>query len=83
MQNPNTPYMTMATVAGLGGGNFASSMAAMGPFFPKAKQGSALGINGGLGNLGVSLAQFLIPLVITFPLFGASAESRKRFLMQA
>ncbi|MEY2192002.1 MFS transporter [Neobacillus sp. BF23-41] len=74
LQNPNTPYMTMATLAalcGLGGGNFASSMAAMGPFFPKAKQGSALGINGGLGNLGVSVAQFLIPLVITFPLFGA------------
>lgn len=74
LQNPDTPYTTMAILAalcGLGGGNFASSMAAIGPFFPKAKQGSALGINGGLGNLGVSVAQFLIPLVITFPLFGA------------
>jgi MFS transporter, NNP family, nitrate/nitrite transporter len=73
LQNPDTPYMTMAILAalcGLGGGNFASSMAAIGPFFPKANQGSVLGINGGLGNLGVSVAQFLIPLVITFPLFG-------------
>jgi MFS transporter, NNP family, nitrate/nitrite transporter len=73
LKNPDTPYNTMvilAALCGLGGGNFASSMAAIGPFFPKAKQGSALGINGGLGNLGVSLAQFLIPLVITVPLFG-------------
>jgi MFS transporter, NNP family, nitrate/nitrite transporter len=74
LNNPSTPYGTMAILAalcGLGGGNFASSMAAIGPFFPKSMQGSALGINGGLGNLGVSLAQFLIPLVITFPLFGS------------
>ncbi|SEN43656.1 MFS transporter, NNP family, nitrate/nitrite transporter [Mesobacillus persicus] len=73
LQNPETPYSIMALLAalcGFGGGNFASSMAAIGPFFPKSKQGSALGINGGLGNLGVSLAQFLIPLVITIPLFG-------------
>jgi MFS transporter, NNP family, nitrate/nitrite transporter len=73
LQNPDTPYMTMAILAalcGLGGGNFASSMAAIGPFFPKVRQGSALGINGGLGNLGVSVAQFLIPLAITIPLFG-------------
>ncbi|MBM4761666.1 MFS transporter [Bacillus sp. B15-48] len=76
LQNPDTPYTTMAILAalcGFGGGNFASSMAAIGPFFPKTKQGSALGINGGLGNLGVSLSQLLIPLVITFPLFGALA----------
>lgn len=74
LKNPDTPYTTMAILAalcGLGGGNFASSMVAIGPFFPKSRQGSALGINGGFGNLGVSLAQFLIPLVITFPLFGA------------
>ncbi|WP_138420397.1 MFS transporter [Aquibacillus sediminis] len=74
LNNPNTPYTTMALLAalcGFGGGNFASSMAAIGPFFPKTKQGSALGINGGLGNLGVSLAQFLIPIVISIPLFGA------------
>jgi MFS transporter, NNP family, nitrate/nitrite transporter len=50
LQNPDTPYTTMvilAALCGLGGGNFASSIAAIGPFFPKANQGSALGINGG------------------------------------
>lgn len=76
LKNPDTPYTVMlllAALCGLGGGNFASSMAAIGPFFPKSKQGSALGINGGFGNLGVSLAQFLIPYVITIPLFGALA----------
>lgn len=56
-------------------------MAAIGPFFPKANQGSALGINGGLGNLGVSVAQFFIPFVITFPLFGAWEGSLKPFRM--
>lgn len=38
-------------------------------FFPKAKQGSALGINGGLGNLGVSVMQLVAPLVIFVPVF--------------
>jgi len=74
LTNTDTPYIVMiilAALCGLGGGNFASSMAAIGHFFPKTLQGSALGINGGLGNLGVSLAQFLIPIVIVFPIFGA------------
>ncbi|WP_232697534.1 MFS transporter [Brevibacillus daliensis] len=78
LKNPDTPYTLMAIFAalcGLGGGNFASSMAAIGPFYPKAKQGSALGINGGLGNLGVSVAQFIIPFVITIPLFGSLGGS--------
>ncbi len=38
-------------------------------FFPKARQGSALGINGGLGNLGVSVMQLIAPLVIFLPIF--------------
>lgn len=73
LTNTNTPYSIMvilAALCGLGGGNFASSMASIGPFFPRERQGSALGINGGLGNLGVSLAQFIIPIVITIPIFG-------------
>jgi NNP family nitrate/nitrite transporter-like MFS transporter len=41
-------------------------------FFPRRMQGLALGLNAGLGNLGVSLMQFLIPWVITFELFGAA-----------
>ena len=40
-------------------------------FFPKAQKGTALGLNAGLGNLGVSLVQFVVPLVITLGVFGA------------
>ena len=40
-------------------------------FYPKSQQGTALGLNAGLGNLGVSTAQFLVPAVIGFALFGA------------
>lgn len=74
LQDPTTPFSTMAVIAiltGLGGGNFASSMSNIGFFFPKRLQGTALGLNGGLGNLGVSLAQFTIPFVIGIGLFGS------------
>ncbi|AST93051.1 nitrate/nitrite transporter [Sutcliffiella cohnii] len=73
IQNPNTPFFTMAILSalcGVGGANFASSMANIGPFFPKDKQGTALGINGGIGNLGVSVVQFVAPAVVGIPLFG-------------
>ncbi len=42
--------------------------------FPKAKQGSALGVNGGLGNLGVSVMQMVAPAVIFLPLFTSPAS---------
>lgn len=73
VQNPETPYATMLTLAllcGFGGGNFASSMANISFFFPKAQKGMALGMNAGLGNLGVSVVQFVVPLVITVGIFG-------------
>jgi len=73
VQNPDTPYllfMILALLCGLGGGNFASSMANISFFFPKNEQGNALGLNAGLGNLGVSVMQFVIPLTITFSVFG-------------
>jgi NNP family nitrate/nitrite transporter-like MFS transporter len=74
VQNPETPYLiflTLALLCGLGGGNFASSMANISFFFPKAEKGNALALNAGLGNLGVSVMQFLVPLVITAGVFGA------------
>ena len=58
-------------LCGLGGANFSSSMANISFFFPKAEKGTAMGLNAGLGNLGVSVAQFVVPLVITAGLFGA------------
>jgi NNP family nitrate/nitrite transporter-like MFS transporter len=74
VQNPDTPYLIMLVLAllcGLGGGNFSSSMANISFFFPKSEKGKAMGLNAGLGNLGVSIMQFLVPLVITMGVFGA------------
>jgi MFS transporter, NNP family, nitrate/nitrite transporter len=73
VQDPTTSYPTMlilALLCGFGGGNFASSMANISFFFPKAQKGYALGMNAGLGNLGVSVVQFVVPLVITAAVFG-------------
>ena len=72
----NTPYMffaMMALLSGFGGGNFSSSMSNISFFFPKKMQGYALGMNAGLGNLGVAVMQKVIPLVVTFSLFGGTA----------
>jgi NNP family nitrate/nitrite transporter-like MFS transporter len=74
VQNPATPFTTMlllSLLCGFGGGNFASSMSNISFFFPKAQKGTALGMNAGLGNLGVSAVQFVVPLVITMSLFGS------------
>jgi NNP family nitrate/nitrite transporter-like MFS transporter len=74
VQNPDTPYavlLVLALLCGLGGGNFASSMANISFFFPKSRKGLALGLNAGLGNLGVSVVQFVVPLIITAGVFGA------------
>ncbi|HMN34672.1 MAG TPA: MFS transporter [Chiayiivirga sp.] len=74
VQNPDTPYwilLLLALLCGFGGGNFASSMSNISFFFPKSEKGHALALNAGLGNLGVSAVQFLVPLVITVGVFGA------------
>ncbi len=73
IQDPTTTYPTflaLALLCGLGGGNFSSSMANINFFFPKERKGSALGVNAGLGNLGVSVVQFLSPMVIALGIFG-------------
>jgi NNP family nitrate/nitrite transporter-like MFS transporter len=73
VQDINTGYPTMlilALLCGFGGGNFASSMANISFFYPKSQKGYALGMNAGLGNLGVSAVQFVVPLVITAGVFG-------------
>lgn len=74
VQDATTSYPTMlilALLCGFGGGNFSSSMSNISFFFPKAQKGTALGLNAGLGNLGVSVMQFVVPLVITVGVFGA------------
>jgi NNP family nitrate/nitrite transporter-like MFS transporter len=71
---PETPFWLMATAAataGLGGGNFASSMANISFFYPDREKGFALGLNAAGGNIGVSNVQFLVPFVITMAGAGA------------
>lgn len=66
--NPDTPFWVMlliAALAGFGGGNFASSMANITYFFPQREKGWALGLNAAGGNLGTSVAQFFVPIVVT------------------
>lgn len=78
VQHPETPYYVFVVIAlmcGVGGANFASSMANISFFFPKSLQGSALGINGGLGNLGVSVLQLVASLIIFIPLFIGNGET--------
>jgi NNP family nitrate/nitrite transporter-like MFS transporter len=68
---PLWAFQLMALWSGVGGGNFASSMSNISTFFPKRLQGTALGLNAGLGNFGVTTMQIVIPLVMTLPLLGA------------
>jgi NNP family nitrate/nitrite transporter-like MFS transporter len=73
LQDPNTPlwqFQILAFLSGIGGGNFASSMSNISFFFPKKVQGYSLGMNAGLGNFGVTTMQILVPLFMTFGIFG-------------
>jgi NNP family nitrate/nitrite transporter-like MFS transporter len=67
---PLWAFQLMALWCGVGGGNFASSMSNISTFFPKRLQGTALGLNAGLGNFGVTTMQVVIPLVMTVGIFG-------------
>lgn len=82
VQNPDTPYwvfLLVAAAAGFGGGNFASSMANISYFYPSNRKGFALGINAAGGNVGFSLVQFIVPMVITFSIFGMLAGAPQIF----
>lgn len=77
VQDPTTPFSTLLVWAGIAGlcagGQLSSSSANINLWFPKRLGGTALGVNVGLGNLGTSMAQFLIPAVISGGVFGAYA----------
>jgi NNP family nitrate/nitrite transporter-like MFS transporter len=67
MNQPGTSYttfMVVAAFAGLGGGNFASSMTNINAFYPQRYKGWALGLNAGGGNIGVPVIQLVGLLVI-------------------
>ena len=64
---PETPFWVLvgvAALAGLGGGNFASSMANISFFYPEREKGRALGLNAAGGNIGTAFVQLTVPLVI-------------------
>ncbi|MFE3647493.1 nitrate/nitrite transporter [Streptomyces sp. NPDC059152] len=76
---PGTSYgefLAVAALAGVGGGNFASSMTNINSFYPLRKKGWALGLNAGGGNLGVPVVQLLGLLVI-----GTAGAARPRLVL--
>ncbi len=82
VKDPSTPFwvlMLLAFLAGLGGGNFSSFMPSTSLFFPKRLQGTALGLQAGIGNFGVSLVQFVTPWIIGFAAFGSLAGGAETF----
>ncbi|MCC6736225.1 MAG: NarK family nitrate/nitrite MFS transporter [Bauldia sp.] len=86
VQQPDAPYLVFAILAllcGFGAGNFASSMANISFFFPKASKGNALALNAGLGNLGVSVMQFAIPIVVGLSVFGAALGGDPQVYIEA
>lgn len=81
LSNPDTPlwqFQVLAFLSGIGGGNFSSSMSNISFFYPQKMKGYALGMNAGLGNFGVTTMQILIPLVMTFGLFGGPSMTLKQ-----
>ncbi len=81
VSDPTTPFPVMLVIAalvGFGGGNFASSMSNINYFFPQREKGGALGLNAAGGNIGVAVAQIVVPIVITIGASGATKTSRWR-----
>lgn len=75
VMNVTTPFwvfMVIAFTAGFGGGDFSSYMPSTSLFFPKRLQGTALGIQAGIGNFGVSVAQFMTPTILGVATYGAA-----------
>ncbi|MFC5382029.1 MFS transporter [Aquipuribacter nitratireducens] len=79
VQDPTTPYvwlLVLSFLSGVGGGAFSGFMPSTSYFFPRRLQGTALGLQAGIGNFGVSLVQFLTPWVIGIAMVGALGASQ-------
>ena len=73
VQDNTTPYgilLTLAFMCGIGGAAFSGYMPSTGYFFPKRLSGTALGLQGGIGNLGMSVIQLVGPILMGFGLLG-------------
>jgi len=82
---PDTPFWVMLSVAataGLGGGNFASSMANISFFYPDRIKGWALGLNAAGGNIGVSGVQLLTPALLGFGFFSQATSGAEGLYLQ-
>lgn len=66
--------LALALAAGIGGGVFSGYMPSTSYFFPKARLGTALGIQAGVGNFGVSVVQLVVPWAIGFGMFGIAGQ---------
>ena len=83
IQDPSTPYtvlLLLAFLTGIGGGAFSGFMPSTSYFFPKSKQGTALGLQAGIGNFGVSIVQLLTPWLVTVAVFGGSMFGVSQFI---
>ena len=81
VQDSSTPYgwlLTLAFLCGIGGGVFSGYMPSTGYFFPKSRSGTALGLQAGIGNFGMSLIQFLGPWIMGFGLLGITFVTPQR-----
>ncbi|WP_320670523.1 nitrate/nitrite transporter [Patulibacter defluvii] len=67
--------LACAATAGVGGGNFSSSMANISYFYPEKHKGKALGLNAAGGNLGVAVSQLVVPLVIVIGVPAAAVKA--------
>jgi len=80
IQNPSTSYQTfmvLAFLSGIGGGAFSGFMPSTSYFFPKRRQGTALGVQAGIGNFGVSAVQFITPWIVGFVMIGALGAAQR------
>ena len=80
VQSPTAPYwelLTLAFLAGIGGGAFSGFMPSTSYFFPRKLQGTALGLQAGIGNFGVSLVQLLTPWLVGFGMLGFLGVSQQ------
>lgn len=76
VMDPSTPFwvfMILAFTTGFGGGDFSSYMPSTNLFFPKRLKGTALGIQAGIGNFGVSVVQFITPVILGVATYGAAS----------
>ena len=83
VRNPSTPFiglLALGFLSGLGGGIFSGFMPSTSYFFPKSKQGMALGLQAGIGNFGVSIVQFVTPLIVASAMFGATLGAPQHFV---